>query len=806
MLNWGDKDASERLAGQLKELLRDRTMTFDQLASVYSIKNGQSVAQRLKDMSRNGRALPLGDFVAQMPDFFEPTGKNQVRARLGPGAPVVTTMVAGGYPSAASSAAGAAIQSATAAARATVEPATVAQDVAISHTVQQTWFHMYGEDDGSPAAFTPPVVMKYADVSRGVQNILKEQHEPIAVDELDCVFRQRFGLPISDIVGMSTGEYLTRKDNIFDYDATRGTVFLQSAVLPGPPMADPAAIKDEGFVVREFEQLIEAMGPVVYISTICGKFIQRNGISVSSVISTRPLDLFKRHPGVFLIVGQGNVTLKKYERLPDVQRLVDKPSSKAHRIVKAAEEAQLPLPGVITEQHVVEEFRRLILADGTDSVYISSLCGRFLQRFKKPVTSIISCKPAEFLRRYPEIFVMTGGGNAGLREVLGPDAVSVPPPPPRVPKAAREDHALTSEVVQQIELTDQVYYDIHAHLNKDINHQAVVQRLMAVCRQIEQSCFLALEEVVLGGAAGKGLLTTGPAAEIVLFVKQLPYRSFPQWLPNILETMAPVLEHQLASMGAERFKVEKDHLRFFLVGGGAVASGGLAGDLVQVFLCPVFRGREHLLECIKASPPAEQPYFRPALVKERNDFVARQPQRLKVLMRLMAWWASKQCWSGRPTAPMDWLVELVVIHVCSELRRASPHGQEEGLAEAVGRILEVFANFETIKVLWEHDTQVAYSPQDVSRPLLNQEPLFVDPLNPYSNLADASALDSRELAAAAQPPACFIAFQREAAKWLLRSVMEDGEGEDYEGEEEFQADDTREEDDDGSMYEDALEG
>ena len=171
-------------------------------------------------------------------------------------------------------------------------------------------------------------------------------------------------------------------------------------------MAVPNAVKDETFVVHEFEQCVEAVGPAVYISTLCGKVIQRNGISVTSIITTRPLDLFNRHPGVFLIVGAGNVTLQKYRHLPEVQRLLDKPSSKALRIAKAAEEAQLPIPEVVTEAHVVDEFRRLILNDGSDNVreslYISSLRGRFLQRFKKPVTAIINCKPAEFLRRYPD--------------------------------------------------------------------------------------------------------------------------------------------------------------------------------------------------------------------------------------------------------------------------------------------------------------------------------------------------------------------------------------------------------------------
>merc|ERR1711908_23712 len=116
-----------------------------------------------------------------------------------------------------------------------------------------------------------------------------------------------------------------------------------------------------------------------------------------------------------MIVGAGNVTLRKYQHLPEVAELLgkhshSKPISKAERKAKAAEVAEMPVPDDLSEADVVEEFRRCILDDAAESVYISSLCGRFLARFKKPVTAIIDCKPAEFLRKYPETFVMTGGG------------------------------------------------------------------------------------------------------------------------------------------------------------------------------------------------------------------------------------------------------------------------------------------------------------------------------------------------------------------------------------------------------------
>ncbi|CAK0824598.1 unnamed protein product [Prorocentrum cordatum] len=450
----------------------------------------------------------------------------------------------------------------------------------------------------------------------------------------------------------------------------------------------------------------------------------RNGVSVTSVISARPLDLFKRHPDRFLIVGAGNVTTKKLEGTPEVQRLLGKPSSKAQRIVKAAEEARLPVPDTITEDHVAEEFRRLILADGTDSVYISSLCGRFLQRFKKPVTAIITCKPAEFLRRYPDIFVMTGGGNVGLREVLGPDAVSVPPPPPRVPKSLRDEQLLSGEALEQVELTHQVYSDIAAQIMQRARLEATVQMLQGVCRQVEQASFLALEEVVLGGAAGKGLPSAGSHAEIVIFVRQLPYKNFTQWLPHILETLVPVFESQLSGERAGKLKVERDHLQCLLPGGPE-----LPGDVsVQIYISPVFKGREHLLECIRAAPPTERPFFYPALAKERNELVGNQSEQVKTLIWLMTWWSLKQNWTSALAGPSDWLVELAVVHACRQ-----PGGVAGfDLAERVARVLEVFMNFESVKVLWAETGLALYESQRrIWRPLLSHQPLFMDPLNPY---------------------------------------------------------------------------
>merc|ERR1712151_882135 len=85
----------------------------------------------------------------------------------------------------------------------------------------------------------------------------------------------------------------------------------------------------------------------------------------------------------------------------------------------------------------------------------------------------------------------------------------------------------------------------------------------------------------------------------------------------------------------------------------------------------------------------------------------------------------------------------------------------------VTRVLEILANFESIKVLWADNGTALYSLQDIWRPLLSHEPLFMDPLNPYCNLADVNTFSSHELIAAAQTPGCLMPFKREAAKFIV---------------------------------------
>lgn len=228
-----------------------------------------------------------------------------------------------------------------------------------------------------------------------------------------------------------------------------------------------------------------------------------------------------------------------------------------------------------------------------------------------------------------------------------------------------------------------------------------------------------------------------------------------------------MLEHQLEGQNAEKFRVEKDHLRFQLAASGSNKEIG-----IELYLSPVCKSRTHLLDSIRATQPAERFYFYPSLVKERNEFVGRQPPHTKTLIRLMTWWASKQRWRTSFSAPSDWLIELIVIHACQQLAE-NAGGEELELAATMTSIIEVFANFESIKVLWADSGTAIYQLQDIWRPLLSHEPLFMDPLNPFCNLVDVNKFDAHELASNAQSAVALLCFKREAAQFMAPAAAAD---------------------------------
>jgi hypothetical protein len=630
--------------------------------------------------------------------------------------------------------------------------------------------------------------MTYADVSRGIQRIFKERQEPLTVAGLEAAFVERFGVTIYEVAGISTSEYLLRKENVFEFDEARDHVFLQPSILAGPPIADPNLPKDEKFVIDEFERLIDDLGPVCYVSALCGKFIQRNGVSVTSITHLRPLDLFKRYPDRFLVVGGGNVTLAKYKDHPEVQGLVLRSATRVQRTTRAQADAKLPVPEVITEEAVVEEFRRLIEQDGSESVYISSLCGRFLQRFRKPVTAIISSRPADFLRKYPEVFELVGGGNVKLRDpkdgpssfagvgavaaVAGEAAGKVESGGGSSPAKDGADSIPEDTDVME-KLDDSVCRQIVSQITPAGLMERLTDRVQELADLLRERCFLTIEDIVVSGTVGKGIATLGSEeAEITLFVDRLPEQDHDKWLPHVLETLVAVLEMALGGRARNFRTVDGLSAQLTLLcdplsnsGRPAASMRGSGGRevLTTIFISPMFESREQLFECLREAAPAARRYYSPSLARDTVELVRRQPEHTRTAMQLLRWWAAQQPWQSMRAIPTGYLLELLTIQA-SLLLSLEGGPNSSSTAAVLERALDLCGNFLQLRVLWNGTGLATFASAEVPIPLASKVPLVLDPTNPCANVADPDFFDGTELASRASGPRRLACFSLAAGK------------------------------------------
>lgn len=621
------------------------------------------------------------------------------------------------------------------------------------------------------------------------------------VSELETVFAEKFGEQIGIIAGVSTREYLQRKQNVFSFESATDVAFLQQSILTGPPIADPNAPKDENFVIDEFERLIEDLGPICYVSALCGKFIQRNGLSVTSITSVRPLDLLKRNPNRFVIVGGGNVTLAKFKDLPEVTTAMLSTTGKSQRAARAALDAQTPVPEMVTEQDVINEFKRLILQDGAESVYISSLCGRFLQRFKKPVTHIINSRPADFLRKYPEIFNLVGGGNVTLTRQAIEKAIA---------DAARGGFALgdyelggeypaddfEEEVVEVVQgdvvsvaecteaddsfddepFSEEECEKLLRFIAPPGHAEGLKARAMDLCSLLRDRSFLTIEDAVLGGAAGKTLAVKGGIedTEIILLVDRLPGSDHEKWLPHILETLMAVLEMGLGSRG-----------RNYRTCGGPKAELLLEGEkgipdsptlLVAITIAQAMGPREVLFQQLReCKDQVLLQFLAPALARDAVELVARQPPNVIAAMKLLRWWLAQQTWRPKCQPPC-YLLELLVMNAA--LTQLPPAQQtpmqtrhidsSRPVSELLDAALDACERLRQLNLQWEFTGMALFGPSEVDPELLEQAPVILDPANPCINVANPSNFDCSELVARAGKRGRVRVFRTGLALWVAQ--------------------------------------
>jgi len=384
-----------------------------------------------------------------------------------------------------------------------------------------------------------------------------------------------------------------------------------------------------------------------------------------------------------------------------------------------------------------EEIKK-ILQENAGRMEITNLCSKFTQKFNVSIQSIVNMKPAEFLEKEKNLFALTGHGQVALKSAMleqqkpakEPQPVAPRQPPveskPKAPVNIQADEAPASESSDS-----QEYLDLHNTISGRSFNSKVAQTLNDIVDVVTEKSFLNVAQVVKGGSVGKGTAITGTTdAQIVFFLKGLPPCDHSKWLPALLRAVAGVLtEHLNNDHSVEGIETTKDSVHMKVKG------------CVEVDLrfTPEFEGYDEVIQAMTQQRPDLRKPFDIALVKEKVQFVSKQPGQVKVTMRLLKWWRDQQRWSSVLTTPSDDILELIAVYSALQ---SKPKDQRTAIANAIS----LLARFDELRIVWSN----FYDKEDIWSPLLQQRPLLMDPVNPFVNVANPQCFDPSELMATAK--------------------------------------------------------
>merc|ERR550537_2043329 len=262
----------------------------------------------------------------------------------------------------------------------------------------------------------------------------------------------------------------------------------------------------------------------------------------------------------------------------------------------------------------------------------------------------------------------------------------------------------TVALSQQKAENEEMYHELHTKISSRSFNSRVAQALSTIKEVVESKLFLNVVEVAKGGSVGKGTaINECEDAELVFFVKGLPTEGHKKWLSPLLKSVQSVLTENLDAEIAASVECTETSVQVSMKN----------QVTVDLRFSPAFESYASTVQALGASGPEARKPFEASFVKERTQFVAKQPGNVKVTIRLLKWWRDQQQWSCALTRPSDYVIELIAI----------------------------YARFDQLRVMWSN----YYDQKDVWSPLMMQRPLLMDPVNPFSNIVDPQDFDSREL-------------------------------------------------------------
>jgi hypothetical protein len=389
---------------------------------------------------------------------------------------------------------------------------------------------------------------------------------------------------------------------------------------------------------------------------------------------------------------------------------------------------------------VVDEVVQILKAHDSDVMFIKDLCAKFVEKFGVSLSSIIGCRPVEFFSKEKATFTAHGSGKVSLQGVRkkvsprsdsGSSATMTAPPglggdaPPGL--GGESSSALPVDELESVDC--QQFTDLHNTIHSRQFNSKIVQSLNDLVGSLSDTIFLEIDHVVTGGSIGKGTAITGDAtAQVVLFIGDLPTTGQESWYPSLLKAVTGFISVDFQNEhGIESVNIAEDCIK--------LRTRGPSNPLdVDLYLSPTYENYQHAVQVLRELGPDARRACAPAFVKERTQFVSRQPSSAKITIRLMKWWRDQQEWYGRVSRPSDEILELTAIYSAVQTK---PENQKQ----AIANLMSLLSRFDQMRVVWSN----YYSKDDVWAPLLRQRPLLMDPTNPFVNVAEPQVFDSSEL-------------------------------------------------------------
>jgi len=384
-----------------------------------------------------------------------------------------------------------------------------------------------------------------------------------------------------------------------------------------------------------------------------------------------------------------------------------------------------------------------ILREQGPTMDITTLCSKFIQKFHVSVASIVQMRPVEFIQQEKATFAMIGDGLVTLKEFEARESAKVSTSTARTTTRSRSPGFVRSAspqaprarsgerprprvaLSQQKAENEEMYQELHTKISSRSFNSRVAQALSTIKELVETKLFLNVVEVVKGGSVGKGTaITDCEDSELVFFVKGLPTEGHKKWMPSLLRSVSAVLQANLSSDEATEIEVTETSVRVKV----------RSQVTVDLRFSPAFDSYASTVQALGASGPDARKPYEASFVKERTQFVAKQPGNVKVTIRLLKWWRDQQAWSCALTRPSDYVIELIAIYAYQQCGKLTQ-------SQMIANCMSIFARFDQLRVMWSN----YYDQKDVWSPLMMQRPLLMDPVNPFSNIVDPQDFDSREL-------------------------------------------------------------